>query len=161
MDVSTADLCDQYLDQLRVVEPVLVNFGAIGSFYGEVVTIKVFEDNVLVRQTLEENGEGRVLVVDGGGSLRCALVGDKLAALAKNNGWNGIVIDGCIRDSATIADMAIGVKALNVSPVKSMKRGEGRKNVQIHFGGKTINPGDYLYADADGIVLAREALHLL
>lgn len=159
MSVATADLCDQHQDRLRIVEPIFKDFGAIRSFFGEVATVKVFEDNVLVRETLEEKGEGRVLVVDGGGSLRCALVGDKLAELAKNNGWNGIIVNGCIRDSAAIANIAIGIKALNVSPVKSIKRGEGRKNGQIHFGGITIDAGDYLYADADGIVVAREALH--
>lgn len=159
MSVATADLCDQHIEHLRILHPIFQDFGANHSFYGQVATVKVFEDNVLVREALQESGESQVLVVDGGGSYRCALIGDKLVQLAIENGWNGIVVYGCIRDTKTIGKMPLGVKALNASPVKSIKRGEGRKNVQTHFAGTTINPGDFLYADTDGIVLANEALH--
>ena len=115
--------------------------------------MKVFEDNVLVRKALEEPGAGRVLVVDGAGSQRCALVGDRLAALAADNGWAGIVVYGCIRDSAVIKTIDVGVKALGTHPKKSIKRGLGERDVTVFFGGLRWQPGDRLHADADGIVL--------
>ncbi|MCZ6719616.1 MAG: ribonuclease E activity regulator RraA, partial [Gammaproteobacteria bacterium] len=120
--------------------------------------VKVFEDNVLVREALSELGLGRILVVDGAGSLRCALVGDRLVQLAQENGWGGIVVHGCIRDSAEIEKIPIGVKALNTTPRKSAKTGAGVRDIAVTFAGATFAPGNYLYADKDGIVVAAERL---
>lgn len=129
------------------------DFGGQTTFFGPIATVKVHEDNALVRQALEEPGRGRVLVVDGGGSLRCALVGDRLAALALDNGWTGIIVNGCIRDSAAIAEIAVGVKALATHPQKSIKRGEGVRDLAVTFAGVTFTPGQVVYADADGVVI--------
>ncbi len=156
---ATADLYDAHGEALRVMAPIFRDYGGNKSFAGEVVTLKVFEDNSLVRAALEEPGQGRVLVVDGGGSLRCALVGDNLAELGVKNGWAGIVVYGCIRDSAPIAGIAIGVKAIATNPRKSVKKGEGERGVTLRFAEVTIEPGDYLYADVDGVVLAKSKLH--
>lgn len=120
--------------------------------------MKVFEDNSLVRETLESDGAGRVLVVDGGGSLRCALVGDQLAELSVKNGWTGILVYGCVRDSEAMASMNVGIRALNTHPRKSVKRGEGQRNVQVRFAGVTISPGHWVYADRDGVVVAPHSL---
>ncbi|WP_440995287.1 ribonuclease E activity regulator RraA [Arhodomonas sp. SL1] len=158
MTTPTTDLCDAHEERLRILTPIFMDYGGRRSFSGPVVTVKAFEDNSLVRETLAENGDGRVLVVDGGGSLRCALVGDNLAALARDNGWSGVVVYGCIRDSGEIRELDIGVKALNVHPRRSEKRGEGERDVPVTFAGVTIAPGDWLYADEDGVVVADEAL---
>jgi len=152
--VATADLYDAHGETLRVLAPIFRDFGGTRTFEGPVVTLKVHEDNSLVRSTLEEPGESRVLVVDGGGSLRCALVGDNLAEIGVNNGWAGIVVYGCIRDAEPIAKLAIGVKALTTNPRKSVKKGVGERDVELRFAEVTIKPGEYLYADADGIVVA-------
>ncbi len=154
----TADLYDAHGEKLRVLAPLFRDFGATRAFCGPVSTVKVFEDNSLVRAALEEAGEGRVLVVDGGGSLRCALVGDNLAVLGRDNGWAGIVVYGCIRDAAPIGEIAIGVKAIATNPRKSIKKGEGDRDVTVRFAEVSIAPGDYLYADEDGIVLADSRL---
>lgn len=159
MDIKTAELYDEHGDALQVAEPLLRDYGGKRSFHGPISTVKVHEDNLLVRQTLEESGKGRVLVVDGGGSLRCALVGDRLAQLALDNGWAGLVIHGCIRDSAIIAHIPIGVRALNTNPAKSVKRGAGERNEPVRFAGTSFKPGAYLYADADGIVVAERPCH--
>jgi regulator of ribonuclease activity A len=153
MDFKTADLCNQFEQSFKVAEPLLRDYGKIGAFHGKVVTVKVFEDNGLVREVLETSGQGRVLVVDGGGSTRCALVGDKLARVAQENGWAGIVINGCIRDSDEIARIPIGVKALHAVPRRSAKKGVGERDVLVHFAGITFTPGRYLYADQDGIIV--------
>lgn len=160
MSYPTADLCDEFSDELSVAEPMFRHFGAKPSFGGPVFTLKLFEDNSLVREALQSPGDGRVLVVDGGGSMRCALVGDRLAQLAVENNWVGIIVYGCIRDSAVIAKMDIGIKALNTHPLKSIKRGLGDKDVEVQFAGVTINPGSYLYADADGVVVSGKPLEL-
>jgi regulator of ribonuclease activity A len=154
MQHATADLCDKHIDKLQVVEPIFIDFGAIPCFEGEIHTLKLFEDNTLVRSALEKDGTGKVLVIDGGGSFRCALVGDNLAALAIENNWRGIVVYGCIRDSKIIAEMEIGVKALNTIPTKSIKRNEGQENIDVRFAGVDFKPGMYLYADEDGIVVS-------
>lgn len=159
MSCQTADLCDRHADQLRVLEPILRNYGAAPAMNGPVTTLKVFEDNSLVRAALETAGEGRVLVIDGGGSRRCALVGDQLAALAVKNGWAGIVVWGCIRDSAAIAEMPIGVYALATHPLRSVKRNQGERDIPVTFGGVRFQPNDWLYADADGIVVTSSKLH--
>lgn len=155
---ATADLCDDHIDQLECLDPIFQPYGKKTAFAGEIITLKLHEDNTLVRETLGTNGKGKVLVVDGGGSLRCALVGDRLAQLAIDNEWSGIIVYGCIRDSAVINQMEVGIKALNTCPVKSIKRGVGLKNEIIKFAGVTMKAGDYLYADADGILVSREWL---
>ena len=151
---ATTDLCDEFGDEVRVAQPLFWDYGGASSFRGPVSTVRVFEDNVLVRGALEEAGRGRVLVVDGGGSTRCALVGDQLAALAHENGWAGIVVNGCIRDSAEISRIPVGVKALNTLPRRSAKEGTGERDVPVGFAGVELFPGEYLYADEDGIVVA-------
>ena len=156
---ATADLYDTHGEALRVLAPIFRDYGGLRTFAGEVVTLKVYEDNSLVRAALEEAGHGRVLVVDGGGSLRCALVGDNLAELGHKNGWAGIVVYGCIRDSAPIGALAIGVKAIATNPRKGVKKGEGERNVTLRLAEVVIEPGDYLYADVDGVVLAKTKLH--
>ncbi|MCB0756435.1 MAG: ribonuclease E activity regulator RraA [Flavobacteriales bacterium] len=160
MQHATADLCDEHLDKLQVAEPIFRDFGGEACFEGEIHTIKVFEDNTLVRAALEKDGTGKVLVVDGGGSLRCALVGDNLVTLAINNNWRGIVVYGCIRDSKPIGEMKMGLKALNTNPTKSVKRNEGQENLPVRFAGVDFKPGQYLYADEDGIVVSEFPLIL-
>ena len=157
MAIKTADLCDAHADELQVAAPLLRDYGA-AAFGGPISTVQVLEDNVLVRAALEEPGNGRVLVVDGGGSLRCALVGDMLAQLGARNGWAGVVVNGCIRDAAEIARLPIGVKALATNPLRSAKHGQGQRDVPVTFAGVTFVPGQFLYADADGIVVAARAL---
>lgn len=158
--LPTADLCDRYDDQLQVCAPLLRHYGGRSAFHGQVITVKCFEDNSLVRETLAEDGYGKVLVVDGGGSLRCALLGDQLARLALDQGWAGIVVNGCIRDSTPIADMDIGVLALATHPRKSIKLGQGQRHLPLHFAGVIFTPDLHLYCDADGMVLAERPLTL-
>lgn len=155
---KTTDLCDTFEAELQVAEPLLRDFGGVASFYGPISTLLVADDNLLVRRALEEQGRGRVLVVDGGALRRSALVGDQLAALAAGNGWAGIVINGCVRDSAELAHITIGIKALAAVPRRSAKFGLGQRDIVVRFAGVIFTPGDYLYADADGIVLATRAL---
>ena len=154
MRFATADLCDEFGVEVRVAEPGLRDWGGTASFAGPIETVRVLEDNALVRQALEAPGRGRVLVVDGGGSLRAALVGGNLAALAHRNGWCGLVVHGCIRDTAEIAGILLGVRALGAVPRRSAREGAGERDVPVTFAGITFSPGDYLYADADGIVVA-------
>lgn len=155
---TTPDLCDAHEGKVRVADPGFVAYGGKARFHGRIVTLKIFEDNTLVRTLLESPGEGSVLVVDGGGSRRCALVGDQLAQLGVKNAWAGIIVYGCIRDSAAIAGMAIGIKALGTHPLKSVKRGVGERDLAVTFHGVTFTPGEYVYADEDGIVLAASPL---
>jgi regulator of ribonuclease activity A len=152
--VATADLYDAHGESLRVLAPIFRDFGGNRTFEGPIATLKVHEDNSLVREALEQPGAGQVLVVDGGGSLRCALVGDNLAMLGVKNGWAGIVVYGCIRDAEPIRELAIGVKALATNPRKSVKKGEGERDVVLRFADAVIKPGEYLYADEDGVVIA-------
>ncbi len=156
MKFTTADLCDEF--EVQVAQPIFQDYGKIKSFYGEIATVRVFEDNALVRKTLETDGRKRVLVVDGGASTRVALVGDQLAGMAYENGWTGIVVNGCIRDSAEIAKIPIGLKALSTIPRKSIKKGLGDVDVPVEFAGLVFNPGFYLYADQDGIIVANRKL---
>jgi regulator of ribonuclease activity A len=163
MDFRTADLCDKYEEEVRkgevcVLEAMLNAYGGRSAFHGRIATLKLFEDNSLVRKALEAPGEGRVLVIDGGGSLRCALLGDRLAALGVANGWSGIVVYGCIRDARAIAEMDIGVMALATHPLKSIKNDSGERDVAVRFGGVTFRPGQYLYADEDGILVSAHEL---
>ena len=158
MQYVTPDLCDAYPELVQVVEPMFSNFGGHDSFGGEIVTIKCFEDNSLVKDQVDLDGKGKVLVIDGGGSLRCALVGDRLAILAQKNGWEGVVVYGCIRDSGDINGIDIGVRALNTHPQKSIKKGVGDRDIAVTFGGVTFNPGEYLYADEDGVLVSSKTL---
>jgi regulator of ribonuclease activity A len=158
MPFATPDLCDEFGAEVRVAEPLFRDFGGVEHFAGPIATLRVFEDNALVRQALEMPGGGRVLVVDGGGSLRSALVGGNLAALARDNGWSGLVVYGCIRDAAELASTSVGVKALHAVPRRSAKAGAGERGVPVAFAGVTFTPGAWLYADRDGIVVADRKL---
>ena len=160
---ATTDLCDDHADllaqgRLAVLPPVFRRFGQIVKFSGPAVTLKVFEDNALVRSTLEGPGNGGVLVIDGGASLRRALVGGQLGVLAEHNGWAGIVVDGCIRDCDEINVCQIGVRALGTHPRKSGKTGAGQRDVRIQVSGVAVSPGDWIYADADGVLVASHEL---
>jgi regulator of ribonuclease activity A len=163
MEFSTADLCDAHstlLDdgRLAVLAPVFRMFGKRTSFAGPAVTLKVFEDNALLRSTLAGPGQGRVLVVDGGGSLRRALVGSELALLGQDNGWAGIVLNGCVRDCAEINACDIGIRALAAHPRRCARTGAGEQGVRLFISCVPVNPGDWIYADADGILVAQQKL---
>ena len=158
MSFATADLYDQHEHRVQVLEPMLSDYGGKRRFSGPIATVKVFEDNSLVRAALEEPGAGKVLVVDGGGSLRCALIGDKLAELASRNGWAGLVVYGCIRDAAAIATLPIGLKAVNTTPRKSVKQGAGDRDIPVQFAGVTFTPDWFLYADEDGVLVSEQPL---
>lgn len=153
MSFSTADLSDQHPDAL-IADPGLSDFGGVRRFAGPIRTVRCIEDNSLVRVALEGPGMGAVLVVDGGGSLRCALLGDQLGTLAMENGWSGVIVNGCVRDSADLGTMDLGVKALATHPRKSVKRGEGERDVAVSFLGVEFSPGAMVYADGDGVVVA-------
>jgi regulator of ribonuclease activity A len=159
MHYLTPDLCDAYPDVI-VLEPMFSNFGGRDSFGGQIVTLKCFEDNSLVKEQVELDGTGKVLVVDGGGSLRCALLGDMLAEKAAQNHWEGLVIYGCIRDVDMIAQMDVGVQALATHPRKTEKRGLGDLNVVVHFAGVTFRPGEFIYADNNGVIVSPTALKM-
>ena len=158
MHYITPDLCDAYPELVEVVEPMFSNFGGRDSFGGEIVTLKCFEDNSLVREQAEQDGHGKVLVVDGGGSLRCALLGDMIAEKAVKNGWEGMVIFGCVRDVDVLAQTDLGVQALASHPLKTEKRGLGDLNKAVTFGGVTFKPGEFIYADNNGIIVSPSAL---
>lgn len=155
---TTADLCDDYGPGVQAAQPLLHDFGGADAFCGPIATVKVEDDNTSVRVRLEEPGLGRVLVVDGGGSLRCALVGDRLAQLAHDNNWAGLIVFGCVRDSVALRQVQIGIKALATMPRKSEKRGLGEHDVEVYFAGVTFIPGHFVYVDADGIVVAPNPL---
>lgn len=159
MEYNTSALCDIYLDQVDVVEPMFSNFGGSASFAGQITTVKCFEDNGLIRETLEQDGLGRILLVDGGGSLRRALVDAELAALAEENEWEGIVVYGCVREVDELEDMNIGIQALASIPVGAVSQGIGETDIPVNFGGVTFLPEDYLYADNTGIILSQEPLN--
>ncbi len=154
----TPDLCDEYPDLVQVVEPMFNNFGGKDNFGGQIVTVKCHEDNSKVKELVDTDGTGKVMVVDGGGSLRHALLGDMLAEKAVNNGWEGLVIYGCIRDVDVIMQTDLGVQALATNPLKTDKRGLGDVDVPVKFGGVSFKPGDYIYADNNGIVVSSEKL---
>lgn len=158
MNIQTADLCDAHEDAVKVVAPMFASFAGIPAFGGPISTLKLFEDNSLVRKAFESAGNGRVLVIDGGASMRCALVGDQLAELAVKNGWAGVLVYGCIRDAKAIGEMALGVFALGTHPRKTVKRNTGEIDVPVTFGGVTFTPGEYVYADEDGVIVSATAL---
>lgn len=163
MSFTTCDICDANEDKLedgslRILPPGFRHFGQLITFRGQAHTIKVFEDNTLVRAALETPGEGRILVVDGGGSMRCALVGGMLGALAVKNGWSGILVDGCVRDSAELAGCAVGICARATHPQKSRKKGAGESGLKVVVAGVAVLPGDWIYADVDGILVSSQRL---
>ncbi len=155
---ATADICDEHSDNLSIVAPMFTAYGGRAYFCGQIRTLKVFEDNALIRQMLSTPGNGNVLVIDGGGSMRCALVGDQLALLAQQNNWSGVIVYGCVRDSVAMSTMDIGIRALNTHPLRSLRKGIGEGDIPVVFGGVKFTPGHWLYADADGIVVSVEAL---
>jgi len=160
----TCDLLDDHPEKdIQVVTPSLdgkffQSYGARKSFGGQVVTVKCFEDNSRVKELLATDGTGKVLVVDGGASMRCALMGDMIAESAVKNHWNGVIIYGCVRDVDAIAELDLGVQALAAIPRKSNRQGVGETNIELSFGGVTIQSGQYVYADNNGIVIAKESL---
>lgn len=154
------ELCDQFPELVQVVEPMFGNFGGRERFGGEIVTLKAFEDNSKVREQVALPGEGKVLVVDGGASMRRAMLGDMLAEKAAKNGWAGIIINGCIRDVNAIGETDLGVQALGTHPMKTEKRGLGDLNVEVSFGGVTFRPGEYVYADNNGVLVSPQKLEV-
>ncbi|HEY1059095.1 MAG TPA: ribonuclease E activity regulator RraA [Limnobacter sp.] len=159
----TTDLCDANEDKiaagtLRVVEPMFKAWGKSSAFAGQAHTLKVFEDNTLVRTALEQPGHGKVLVIDGGGSKRCALVGGNLGVLADKNGWAGIVVYGCVRDTLELNACTVGIRALDAHPMKSQKRGAGHENIAVALGHTVVRPGDWVYVDEDGVLVSDQAL---
>lgn len=158
--ISTPDICDAHPAHVRVLESMLANFGGVDAFGGPVVTVKCYEDNSVIKELAASPGEGRVMVVDGGGSMRRALMGDQVAAQAAANGWAGAVIFGCVRDVDDLAETALGIQAIGSVPVKTEKRGIGDRDVPVTFGGVTVDPGDWVYADNNGVIVAdRELVH--
>ena len=167
---ATCDLCDVHKSdvsgEFRVLPPVFRDFGQVKKFSGPVATVKCFEDNTLVKAAVDSPGYletpqgrvGKVLVVDGGGSLRKALLGGNLGAAAARNGWAGVVMDGCVRDTAELATQAVGIRALATMPLPTEKRNQGQADVAVQVQGVWVRPGDWLYADEDGIVIASKAL---
>lgn len=158
MNISTPDLCDAHPDTVRIVEPIFRNYGAKKSFWGEIVTVKCYEDNSRVKELAGTQGTGKVIVVDGGGSLNKALLGDLIAQSALDNGWAGFIIFGCIRDVELIGKMDIGVKAINSIPLKTKRKQEGEINIPITFGGVTYGPGEFIYCDETGIIVSSAPL---
>ncbi|MCG7598697.1 ribonuclease E activity regulator RraA [Halomonas sp. McH1-25] len=157
--IVTPDICDAH-PEVRILDPLFANFGGVESFCGPVRTVKCFEDNSRVKEAVAEPGEGAVLVVDGGGSLRCALLGDMLAEKAADNGWSGVIVYGCVRDVDVLAETELGVQALGAHPRRSEKRGEGQRDIAVTFAGVTLHPGQWVYADNNGILVAESRLTL-
>jgi len=160
MTIVTPDLCDAYPELVRVAEPIFTNYGGRPAFGGEIITVKCHEDNSLVKEHVSNPGEGKVMVVDGGGSLRCALLGDMLAEKAAENNWAGLIIFGCIRDVDEIRKTQLGVQALRTIPIKSNRKGRGDLNIPVTFAGVTFHPGEYVYADNNGVIVSAEPLKM-
>ena len=158
MNETTSDISDKLHPDVQYLEPVYKIYGAKTSFSGRIVTVKCYEDNSLVEEALNGNGKESVLVIDAGGSMNCAMLGDKRAADAINNEWEGIIVHGLVRDSVAINGMEIGIRALGVYPLKSIKNGVGDSNLIVNFSGVTFTPGEYLYADDDGVIVVKEKL---
>jgi regulator of ribonuclease activity A len=158
MEFATADLIDDFEDELRSCETQFRQYGSYTAFAGPIETVRCFRDNALMKRLLNTAGEGRVLVVDGGGSLASALMGDLIAASAVERGWAGVVIYGAVRDVRALRTLELGVKALGSNPLRSAKAGAGEVGVPVTFGGVTFTPGDWLYSDEDGIVVAGRRL---
>ncbi|WP_430781452.1 ribonuclease E activity regulator RraA [Actinoplanes sp. G11-F43] len=150
---STADLYDEYGDRLESCDTQLRQYGGVATFAGPAVTVSCFQDNALLKSVLQEPGEGRVLVVDGGGSVHTALMGDLIGALAVDNGWSGVIINGAVRDVAALRELPVGIKALGSNPRKSTKTGAGHRDIALSFGGCRFTPGARVVSDDDGIVV--------
>ena len=160
MFIDTSELCDLYAEQVDVVEPIFSSFGGVSNFYGKVTTVKCFESNGLIAEVLEENGEGRVLVIDGGGAVRRGLIDAELAQLAVDNGWEGIIVYGAVRQIQQLENLDIGIHALAPIPVSADESTAGESDIPVNFGGVTFFPEDYIYADLTGIILSQEPLDL-
>ncbi len=160
MFIDTSELCDLYAEQVDVVEPIFSSFGGVSNFYGKVTTVKCFENNGLIAEVLEENGEGRVLVIDGGGAVRRGLIDVELAQLAVDNGWEGIIVYGAVRQIQQLENLDIGIHALAPIPVSADESSVGESDIPVNFGGVTFFPEDYIYADLTGIILSQEPLDL-
>ena len=160
MFIDTSELCDLYAEQVDVVEPIFSSFGGVSHFYGKVTTVKCFESNGLIAEVLEENGVGRVLVVDGGGAVRRGLIDAELAQLAVDNGWEGIIVYGAVRQIQQLENLDIGIHALAPIPVSADESSAGESDIPVNFGGVTFFPEDYIYADLTGIILSQEPLDL-
>ena len=155
------EICDQHAGSVKVLAPSLLNFGGRKTFYGKIVTLKAFEDNSKIREQVALDGRGKVLVVDGGGSMRHAMLGDMLAQKASDNGWSGVIIYGCVRDVNALANIDLGVQALGAHPLKTQKRGLGDLEVPVCFGGVSFHPGEYVYADNNGVLVSEKPLDLV
>lgn len=160
MEYNTSELCDTYADMIDVVEPMFTNFGGVPSFGGQLVTVKCFEDNGLIQDLVQQNGLGKVLLIDGGGSLRRALIDINIAEKALENDWEGIVCFGCVRDVDALAELELGIQALTSIPVGAESEGIGYQDVAVNFGGVTFLPEDHLYADSTGVILSTEPLDI-
>ncbi len=158
MQWASVDLYDKFEDSVATCSAQFRSFGAVARFCGPIETVSCFEDNSLVRKALEEQGEGRVLVVDGKGSMRCALLGDMIAAMAARNNWAGIMINAAVRDCEELANINIGIFALGTNPAKSRKQGAGQSGVRLVFGDAVFEPGSWVYCDADGVLIAPRKL---
>ncbi|MDP2225851.1 MAG: ribonuclease E activity regulator RraA [Moraxellaceae bacterium] len=158
MSFVTCDLCDEHPDAVSVCEPMFASFGGRETYGGQIETVKCHEDNSRVKEMLATPGKGRVLVVDGGGSLRCALLGDMIGESAVQNGWEGVLVYGCVRDVDALAGLDIGVQALAAIPLKSVRKGVGETGVPVAFAGVVFRPGEYVYIDNNGVVVATRAL---
>ena len=154
------EICDEYSDRINVLQPMFQSYGAKTTFWGKVITLKAYEDNSKVRELAAQDGTGKVLVVDGGGSKNRAMLGDVLADKAANNGWQGIIIYGCVRDVNALSQIELGIQALGSHPLKTDKRGLGDINVPLHIGGVDIVAGDFIYADNNGVVVSKTPLDL-
>ncbi|GGN34359.1 MULTISPECIES: putative 4-hydroxy-4-methyl-2-oxoglutarate aldolase [Marinomonas] len=154
------DLCDLYPEQLQIADAIFTSYGKRCHFYGQVVTVSCFEDNSRIRELVNENGKGKVMVIDGGGSKRRALLGDMLAEKAVNNGWEGFVIHGAIRDVAAQSQLNIGIHALCAHPMPTEKRGLGDIGRTLRFAGISVSQGDYIYCDLNGIAVSKQPLAL-
>ncbi|GGA63459.1 regulator of ribonuclease activity A [Neiella marina] len=160
MEYNTSELCDTYGDLVDVVEPMFTNFGGLSSFGGQIITVKCFEDNGLIQELVQQSGLGKVLLVDGGGSLRRALIDVNIAETALENDWEGIICYGCVRDVDALAELELGIQALTSIPVGADSEGAGEQDLAVNFGGVTFLPEDHVYADNTGVILSSEPLDI-
>lgn len=160
MEYNTSELCDTYGDLVDVVEPMFTNFGGLSSFGGQIITVKCFEDNGLIQELVQQSGLGKVLLVDGGGSLRRALIDISIAEQALENDWEGIICYGCVRDVDALSELELGIQALTSIPVGADSEGAGEQDLAVNFGGVTFLPEDHVYADNTGVILSSEALDI-
>lgn len=158
MSFVTCDLCDDHPEDVRVCEPMFASFGGRETFGGQIVTVKCHEDNSRVKELLATPGGGKVLVVDGGGSMRCALLGDLIGESAVKNGWEGVIVYGCVRDVDALIQLDLGVQALAAIPLKSVRKSVGELGLEVTFGGVTFTPGEFVYADNNGVIVSARNL---